>query len=276
MTRSSSLLRGALLFAAGALLSGAIAVAATSGGSNEIRQTSRSGGTPIYGIDPTGVGLPLVGAHSTTGAGDYATPLKAYNDSGGYRRDLSAVGSRAGAYLLKRLRALAAAKRRCLAGARRQGRSPQRCRQPKPAITLDIDETSLSNYPYLATANFENIGAPLALAAITANSPAIRPTLRLFNLAKRKAVAPFFITGRPTALEPQTSSNLRSAGYSGWRGLILNPGGQTTIAYKSGARAKLERRGFRIIVNVGDQESDLAGGHAERAFKLPNPFYFIP
>lgn len=34
--------------------------------------------------------------------------------------------------------------------------------------------------------------------------------------------------------------------------------------------------GFRIIVNVGDQESDLAGGHAERAFKLPNPFYIIP
>jgi hypothetical protein len=29
------------------------------------------------------------------------------------------------------------------------------------------------------------------------------------------------------------------------------------------------------VVNLGDQESDLDGGHAERAFKLPNPFYFI-
>jgi hypothetical protein len=28
-------------------------------------------------------------------------------------------------------------------------------------------------------------------------------------------------------------------------------------------------------VNVGDQESDLQGGHVVRAFKLPNPFYFI-
>jgi len=31
-----------------------------------------------------------------------------------------------------------------------------------------------------------------------------------------------------------------------------------------------------IIVNAGDQESDLAGGYAERAYKLPNPFYYIP
>ncbi|HEX3434983.1 MAG TPA: HAD family acid phosphatase [Solirubrobacteraceae bacterium] len=34
--------------------------------------------------------------------------------------------------------------------------------------------------------------------------------------------------------------------------------------------------GYRIIVNVGDQQSDLDGGFAQRAFKLPNPFYFIP
>jgi len=28
-----------------------------------------------------------------------------------------------------------------------------------------------------------------------------------------------------------------------------------------------------IIANIGDQESDLAGGFAEKTFKLPNPFY---
>jgi hypothetical protein len=30
-----------------------------------------------------------------------------------------------------------------------------------------------------------------------------------------------------------------------------------------------------IIANLGDQFSDLAGGYAERTFKLPNPFYSI-
>jgi hypothetical protein len=27
---------------------------------------------------------------------------------------------------------------------------------------------------------------------------------------------------------------------------------------------------------VGDQESDVRGGYAERVFKLPNPVYFLP
>jgi hypothetical protein len=27
---------------------------------------------------------------------------------------------------------------------------------------------------------------------------------------------------------------------------------------------------------MGDQLSDLEGGYAERTFKLPNPFYWIP
>jgi hypothetical protein len=37
-----------------------------------------------------------------------------------------------------------------------------------------------------------------------------------------------------------------------------------------------ERSGYTIIVNVGDQQSDFAGGYAERAYKVPDPFYFIP
>ena len=34
--------------------------------------------------------------------------------------------------------------------------------------------------------------------------------------------------------------------------------------------------GFTIILSVGDQESDLKGGYAERTFKLPNPVYYLP
>jgi acid phosphatase len=46
------------------------------------------------------------------------------------------------------------------------------------------------------------------------------------------------------------------------------------------ARTDIESHGFTIIANVRDQESDLVGDqtgrHAERTFKVPNPFYFIP
>ena len=48
------------------------------------------------------------------------------------------------------------------------------------------------------------------------------------------------------------------------------------MQYKSGARAAIEQQGYRIIANVGDRYSDLAGGHEDVGFKLPNPFYFLP
>ena len=41
-------------------------------------------------------------------------------------------------------------------------------------------------------------------------------------------------------------------------------------------RAIVERRGFRILANVGDQWSDLDEGWSARRFKLPNPMYVIP
>jgi len=75
-----------------------------------------------------------------------------------------------------------------------------------------------------------------------------------------------------------TIENLEREGYSDWAGLTLKPAGSTltTVAYKSGARAAIEQQGYRIVANIGDQYSDLAGGHADRAFKVPNPFYFLP
>ena len=45
--------------------------------------------------------------------------------------------------------------------------------------------------------------------------------------------------------------------------------------WKARTRRAIERRGYRIVVNVGDQRSDLDGGHALRRFKLPNPMYVI-
>jgi len=48
-------------------------------------------------------------------------------------------------------------------------------------------------------------------------------------------------------------------------------------AYKASARARIESiYDVVIIANIGDQDSDLDGGFAERHFKVPNPFYFIP
>jgi hypothetical protein len=40
-------------------------------------------------------------------------------------------------------------------------------------------------------------------------------------------------------------------------------------------RAEIAGAGFSIIANIGDQPSDLFGGHAEKMFLLPNPFYRV-
>jgi hypothetical protein len=49
-----------------------------------------------------------------------------------------------------------------------------------------------------------------------------------------------------------------------------------TVQYRSGTRAYIRSKGYRIVANFGDQFSDLKGGFAARACKMPNPNYFLP
>jgi hypothetical protein len=256
-----------LCFLAGVGLAAAGGYALAAGGK------TGSASNPIYSIRPTGIGLPRIGMHGTTGAGDMAEPLRSYHDSGRYRSDLEAVGDRAMNYLDRRVpRIRKQARRDCRVN------GVKNCPKPKLAIVLDIDETSLSNYQYLEAANFTGATAALATSLFAATAPAIAPTLDLADDANRKGVAVFFITGRPDiqAIRDKTEENLTSAGYSGWAELVLNPGDAGgTVAYKSGARAEIIDDGYDIVVNMGDQDSDLKGGNADRAFKLPTPYNFI-
>jgi predicted secreted acid phosphatase len=106
----------------------------------------------------------------------------------------------------------------------------------------------------------------------------ILPTLKLFNVAKTKGVAVFFISTRREDQRAATVNNLRAAGYDGWADLLLKQPNDKSSSqeFKTARRKEIENAGFTIIANVGDQYSDLRGGHAERVFKVPNPFYFIP
>ena len=83
----------------------------------------------------------------------------------------------------------------------------------------------------------------------------------------------------PSGKRPQP--NLIAAGYDHWEGLYLRPEDhpkmQSVAEYKSGDRAEIAAKGFTMILNVGDQMSDLLGSpQAEHSVKLPNPFYYIP
>ena len=176
----------------------------------------------------------------------------AYHDSGEWDRDTTA--------------AIARASRLLAAGLSRPA--------GRPAIVLDVDDTSLSSYDCLKRANFVRSAARACIAA--ASLPAIPQTLRLYREARRRHVTVFFLTGRRESSRRATTANLVREGYTaGWR-LIMRPDGPrraTNATYKASRRRRITRRGFRVLVNVGDQKSDLVGGHARANVKVPNPMY---
>jgi acid phosphatase len=151
----------------------------------------------------------------------------------------------------------------------------------KLAVVLDIDETSLSGFCEIRREDYGFLLMPMNhwMATPEAAMP-IPGTLRLFNKARSAGIDVFFITGRWDELRDATASNLKLAGFEGWRGLALRTGPQkqmSTVDYKGQERQKIVDAGYRIVLNMGDQWSDLNGeARAETSVKLPNPFYYLP
>ena len=160
----------------------------------------------------------------------------------------------------------------------------------KPAVVLDIDETSLTNWPNLDLDDFgfikrgpctgrRDFACGFGSWISKATAPAIEPTRDFYDAIRAKHIAVFFITGRTDSQRYVTVKNLHRAGYQGWAKLTTRPDNdhnKSIVPFKSGQRAKIEKEGYTIIATIGDQQSDIDGGSAECGFKLPNPFYFIP
>lgn len=182
-----------------------------------------------------------------------------YYDSGQYLKEFSAVTTQASDYIQKE------------ATLNKYQTHPKHL-----AIVLDIDETSLSNYANMQQDDFANNPDKIAEELMAAQEPALQPMLDLYQQAVQNEVAVFFVTGRDQSFRDATMQNLRAAGYTQWSGLSFRNGKIPTIAYKTAERAKISQQGYTIIASLGDQDSDLIGGYAQRTFKLPNPFYYLP
>jgi predicted secreted acid phosphatase len=190
-----------------------------------------------------------------------------YYNSGAYHRDITAVTAQASDWIAERASQV-----------------------ERPALVLDIDDTSLTNWEVIMADDFGRIfngpcdSLPLGPCGwvawdLRAAAPAISQTLALFEEARDLNVAVFFITGRDESQRDATEQNLRATGYDDYQGLYMEPVGShfaSAADFKAPQRAKIEAEGFTIIANMGDQPSDLAGGYAEQTFLLPNPFYRIP
>ncbi len=181
-----------------------------------------------------------------------------YINSGEYAKDLGAVALKANKYLAKRLN------------------KPAKPGE-KLAIVLDIDETALINLPHMMANDFGYQPAVWQRWVASGQAKAIVPVQVAYDMAVRANVAVFFITARKESERASTERNLRQTGYDTWAKIYFAPDeNQEPIRrFKIGSRRQITADGYTIIMNIGDQQSDLVGGYAQRTFKLPNPFYIV-
>ncbi|XP_030972174.1 acid phosphatase 1-like [Quercus lobata] len=152
----------------------------------------------------------------------------------------------------------------------------------KDLWVFDIDETTLSNLPYYAEHGFgvQPYNSTLFNQwVITAKAPALPESMKLYKTLLSLGIKVVFLTGRSEEQRTVTTNNLNHVGFHTWEKLILKASsykGKTAVEYKSTERKKLEKNGYRIIGNIGDQWSDLMGTPTgNRTFKLPDPMYYI-
>lgn len=147
----------------------------------------------------------------------------------------------------------------------------------KLAIVFDIDETTLTNLSVMQAYGFGYNPKVWSSWLAEARAPAILPVQALYETAVRHNVAVFFVTARLEDSRAATEKNLHEVGYEIWANAFFRAPDdlRTTKQFKTAVRKEIEDAGYHIIVNIGDQDSDLAGGYAERTYKLPNPFYTV-
>jgi predicted secreted acid phosphatase len=165
----------------------------------------------------------------------------------------------------------------------------------KPALVFDTDDTTLWTYDMEAGAmNFVYNPALQDQWVQGEKFPATPGMVGLVNKAAKMGYTIFGLTGRNDDQKTATLENLRKVGFTAftadrfftkWTGkadsqqpsyIHCATSSCTTVEYKALTRRHIEKLGYDIVANFGDQYSDLQGGYADRAVKLPNPTYYLP
>lgn len=191
--------------------------------------------------------------HEPANLSPHKREIRAYVARGDYQHDVARVAAQASAWLEQR--------------AARGG--------ARLTVVFDLDDTLFNNWEYLDRVDFGYVNAEWAAWIEAARAPAREPVRDVYRVARRLHVEVVFLTGRPERFRAATERNLRAIDCADYASLICKPPSHqgTSAAFKTAEREKLIRAGCTIIANIGDQESDLVGGFAERTFKVPNPVY---
>ncbi len=185
-----------------------------------------------------------------------------YVATGEYGKEVARIAAEANKYLLRRIP---------------KGIPKAAKNSDKLAVVFDIDETTLSNVRHIQANDYGYLPKVWDAWVAEGQATAIFPVQAVYNTAVNARVDVFFITGRTPDGAAATERNLRQVGYETWKRILYKPAdfAEPTRAFKIAARRQLAAEGYLIILNIGDQNSDLVGGYAERVFKLPNPFYLV-
>jgi predicted secreted acid phosphatase len=181
------------------------------------------------------------------------------------------------------------------------------------AVVFDADDTLLWNYDFEDNALNFNFDPSVQNTWVAEHRfPAVPGMPQLVHELIDRGYEIYGITGRRADQEADTVANLTEKGYTD----DLTPGGTpiftaanmytkdpvttgppasislqpwvdcaadgnntscSTVEFKALTRQHIETTdGVDIVMNVGDQWSDLQGGHADHSTKLPNPTYFLP
>jgi predicted secreted acid phosphatase len=176
------------------------------------------------------------------------------------------------------------------------------------AVVLDADDTTLWTYDMEDGAMHFSFDPKIQNDdwVMPGRFPATPGMVAFVDEVERRGYDVFGITGRGASQEQATLDNLARVGYHGFDAdnfftkfdatspkpayldchTSVDPGDDpakcTTVEYKAGTRAHIEAPvdqgglGEKIVLNIGDQYSDLQGGHALDSVKLPNPTYYLP
>ncbi len=158
-----------------------------------------------------------------------------------------------------------------------------------PVLVLDVDDTTLSTYNYEVTHDFGYDAVENAQYIHDHGMGPIFGMVDLSQFATTQGATVYYITGRPETQRADTERDLLAAGYPNVTDASLfmrnrdNPPAYlpceptcTTIQYKSLTRQHIESLGYDVVMDMGDQYSDLEGGFTDTTVKIPNPMYYLP
>jgi len=172
---------------------------------------------------------------------------------------------------------------------------------PNLAVVFDADDTTLWTYDMEDGAMKFNFDPALQATWVHDQLfPATPGMVAFVDAVKAKGYNVYGITGRGASQEDDTIANLTKVGYTEFDNANFftkfetpstqpdyldchtsvdpadDPAKCTTVEYKAGTRKHIQNDlGQTIVLNIGDQFSDLQGGYAMNSVKLPNPTYYL-